>query len=90
MLLRPEKLAIRRPGQSAAGATNRLSGTIAEAIYLGSESKYEVRLADGSAAIVRSPLTGESFGLGDKVELCFDGTDAKLLTDDSTADTTLT
>ena len=46
--------------------------------------------ADGSAAIVRSPLTGESFGLGEKVELCFDGTDAKLLADDSTADTTLT
>jgi putative spermidine/putrescine transport system ATP-binding protein len=28
--------------------------------------------------------------LGEKVELCFDGTDAKLLADDSTADTTLT
>ncbi|RWA73866.1 ABC transporter ATP-binding protein [Mesorhizobium sp.] len=89
MLLRPEKLAIRRPGSDAAGA-NRLSGTIAEAIYLGSGSKYDVKLADGSVAIVRSPLTGESFGLGEKVELCFDGADAKLLTDDSTADTTLT
>ncbi|ESW93297.1 ABC transporter ATP-binding protein [Mesorhizobium sp. LSJC268A00] len=90
MLLRPEKLAIRRAGQSAANGANRLSGTIAEAIYLGSESKYEVKLADGSAAIVRSPLTGESFGLGDKVELCFDGSDAKLLADDASADTTLT
>jgi len=65
-------------------------GTIAEAIYLGSGSKYEVRLADGSVAIVRSPLTGDSFGLGDKVELCFDGADAKLLADDSSADATLT
>ena len=90
MLLRPEKLAIRRPGQSAAGAANRLPGTIAEAIYLGSGSKYEVRLADGSTAIVRSPLTGDSFGLGETVELCFDGADAKLLADDSTADATLT
>ncbi|TPL53947.1 ABC transporter ATP-binding protein [Mesorhizobium sp. B2-4-6] len=89
MLLRPEKLAIRRPGQDAAGK-NRLSGTIAEAIYLGSGSKYEVKLGDGSTAIVRSPLAGESFGLGEKVELCFDGADAKLLPDDSTADTTLT
>ncbi|TJW78122.1 MAG: TOBE domain-containing protein, partial [Mesorhizobium sp.] len=69
---------------------NRLSGTIAEAIYLGSGSKYEVKLGDGSTAIVRSPLTGESFGLGEKVELCFDGADAKLLADDSSADTTLT
>ncbi|RWM41957.1 ABC transporter ATP-binding protein [Mesorhizobium sp.] len=90
MLLRPEKLSIRRPGQAAAAAANRLSGTIAEAIYLGSGSKYEVKLGDGAMAIVRSPLTGESFALGEKVVLCFDGADAKLLPDDSTADTTLT
>ncbi|RUU94388.1 ABC transporter ATP-binding protein, partial [Mesorhizobium sp. M1A.F.Ca.IN.020.03.2.1] len=88
MLLRPEKLAIRRPGQ--ADGKNRLAGTIAEAIYLGSGSKYEVKLGDGSTAIVRSPLTGENFALGENVELCFDGADAKLLPDDSTADTTLT
>ncbi len=43
-----------------------------------------------SAAVVRSPLTGDSFGLGEKVELCFDGADAKLLADDSSADATLT
>jgi putative spermidine/putrescine transport system ATP-binding protein len=49
-----------------------------------------VKLGDGSTAIVRSPLAGESFGLGEKVELCFDGADAKLLPDDNTADTTLT
>lgn len=90
MLLRPEKLAIRRPGQDAANGANRLLGTIAEAIYFGSGSKYEVKLADGSTAIVRSPLTGDSFGLGEPVELCFDGADAKLLADDSAADTTLT
>ncbi|TIM60524.1 MAG: TOBE domain-containing protein, partial [Mesorhizobium sp.] len=52
--------------------------------------KYEVKLGDGSTAIVRSPLTGENFALGENVELCFDGADAKLLPDDSTADTTLT
>ncbi|RWM30737.1 ABC transporter ATP-binding protein [Mesorhizobium sp.] len=90
MLLRPEKLSIRRPGQAAAAGANRLSGTIAEAIYLGSGSKYEVKLGDGAMAIVRLPLTGESFALGEKVVLCFDGADAKLLPDDSTADTTLT
>ncbi|RWG24753.1 MAG: TOBE domain-containing protein, partial [Mesorhizobium sp.] len=73
-----------------ADGKNRLAGTIAEAIYLGSGSKYEVKLGDGSTAIVRSPLTGENFALGENVELCFDGADAKLLPDDSTADTTLT
>uniref|UniRef100_UPI001C2F454A TOBE domain-containing protein n=1 Tax=Mesorhizobium sp. GbtcB19 TaxID=2824764 RepID=UPI001C2F454A len=76
-----------RPGQDATG-TNRLAGTVAEAIYLGPGAKYEVKPADASTAIVRWPLAGESFGPGDKVELCFDGADAKLLPDDSTADTT--
>ncbi len=90
MLLRPEKLAIRRPGNGGASGDNRLPGTIAEAIYLGSGSKYEVKLGDGSTAIVRSPLTGDSFRLGEPVELFFNGADAKLLADDSTADTTLT
>ncbi|WP_245458817.1 hypothetical protein [Mesorhizobium sp. M8A.F.Ca.ET.057.01.1.1] len=32
-----------------------------EAIYLGSGSKYEVDLADGSKAIVRSTLEAASF-----------------------------
>ncbi|WP_054312518.1 ABC transporter ATP-binding protein [Mesorhizobium sp. 1M-11] len=90
MLLRPEKLAIRRPGLDRRDGDNRLSGTISEAIYLGSGSKYEVRLRDGSTAIVRSTLTDESFAIGDAVDLCFRGEDAKLLADDSTADTSLT
>ncbi|MCO6051557.1 ABC transporter ATP-binding protein [Mesorhizobium sp. RP14(2022)] len=89
VLLRPEKLAIRRPGQMA-DTHNRLSGTIAEAIYLGSGSKYEVRLRDGSSAIVRSGLSEEGFRIDDPVELCFAGQDAKLLADDKSADATLT
>jgi len=90
MLLRPEKLAIRPPCPPSGAGENRLSGVVTEAIYLGSGSKYEVRLADGSLAIVRSPLAGESFGIGDAVSLCFDGADAKLLPDDASADTALT
>jgi len=90
MLLRPEKLMLRRQGQAVPGAMNSLGGTVTEAIYLGSGSKYEVRLGDNSTAIVRSPLTGENFGIGDKVRLCFDGADAKLLADDERADATLT
>ncbi|CAM5776690.1 ABC transporter ATP-binding protein [Labrys miyagiensis] len=90
MLLRPEKLTIRRRGQPATHAQNRLSGTVTEAIYLGSGSKYEVRLADGSTAIVRSSLADESFGIGDDVALCFEGVDVKLLPDDASADTSLT
>jgi putative spermidine/putrescine transport system ATP-binding protein len=90
ILVRPEKLSIHPADRGAGAGNNRLSGTIAEAIYLGSESKYEVTLGDGSPAIVRSPLTDESFRIGQRVDLCFDGADAKLLADDKTADTTLT
>ena len=90
MLLRPEKLLIGRPTQGDGGGLNKLSGTVSEAIYLGSGSKYEVRLADGSTAIVRAPLSDDNYAIGDSVELRFKAEDAKLLPDDSTADTTLT
>ncbi|PSJ59181.1 ABC transporter ATP-binding protein [Kumtagia ephedrae] len=90
MLLRPEKLALARPGATAENGRNRLSGRVGEAIYLGSGSKYEVVLADGSKAIVRSGLDAESFAIGEEVDLLFSGGDAKLLADDATADLTLT
>jgi len=89
MLLRPEKLQLVRPGAAADGR-NRLKGEIAEAIYLGSGSKYEVRLADGSTAIVRTPLEAESFAIGDPVGLVFAPSDVKLLPDDDRAELTLT
>jgi len=90
MLIRPEKLSIPRRGDAVPAGLNSLSGTVSEAIYLGSGSKYEVKLGDGSTAIVRSPLTGNDFAIGDAVVVCFDGADAKLLADDSSADTTMT
>jgi putative spermidine/putrescine transport system ATP-binding protein len=90
MLVRPEKLTLHALGNGATTGKNRLSGTVAEAIYLGSESKYEVTLGDGSTAIARSALTEESFRIGDRVSLWFEGADVKLLADDQTADTTLT
>ncbi|MER9166526.1 ABC transporter ATP-binding protein [Mesorhizobium australicum] len=89
MLLRPEKLALARPGAGGDGR-NRLTGRIGEAIYLGSGSKYEVDLADGSKAIVRSTLEADSFAIGDEVEVLFAGADVKLLADDDKADLTLT
>ncbi|MBN9219650.1 MAG: ABC transporter ATP-binding protein [Mesorhizobium sp.] len=89
MLLRPEKLALAPRGAADAGR-NRLAGRVGEAIYLGSGSKYEVVLADGSKAIVRSTLEAQSFAIGDEVDLLFAGRDVKLLADDDKADLTLT
>ncbi|MCA0059980.1 MULTISPECIES: ABC transporter ATP-binding protein [unclassified Mesorhizobium] len=89
MLLRPEKLALARRGGGGDGR-NRLAGRIGEAIYLGSGSKYEVELADGSKAIVRSTLEADTFAIGDEVDVLFAGGDVKLLADDDKADLTLT
>jgi putative spermidine/putrescine transport system ATP-binding protein len=90
MLLRPEKIALARRGASQGGTCNRLAGRVSEAIYLGSGSKYEVELGDGSKAIVRATLAAETFAIGDAVDLLFDAGDVKLLADDGRADLTLT
>ena len=90
ILLRPERVALKQPGTVAAAGENRLSGTIAEAIYLGSGSKYEVRLSDGTVAVVRSPLGAVDFAIGDAVDIAFTAADLILLPDDASADVTLT
>ncbi|MCX8996072.1 ABC transporter ATP-binding protein [Rhizobiaceae bacterium BDR2-2] len=90
MLLRPEKLVLVRSGEPVPAGHNRLRGRIGEVIYLGSGSKYEVSLADGSAAIVRSTLVDGGFAIGDEVDIAFSPVDIKLLADDDRADLTLT
>ncbi|MDG3578120.1 ABC transporter ATP-binding protein [Rhizobium sp. YJ-22] len=90
ILLRPERVALKRPGSDAVSGENRLSGTVAEAIYLGSGSKYEVKLKDGTIAVVRAPLGAADFAIGDAVDLTFTPADLTLLPDDASADTTLT
>ena len=90
MLVRPERLALKRPGADTAAEENRLSGQVIEAIYLGSGSKYEVRLADGTIAVVRSPLGAVDFSIGDAVDITFLPSDLILLPDDASADVTLT
>jgi putative spermidine/putrescine transport system ATP-binding protein len=90
ILLRPERVGLKRPGADAVTGENRLSGTVTEAIYLGSGSKYEVRLADGTIAVVRSPLGATDFAIGDTADIAFLPTDLTLLPDDASADVTLT
>ncbi|MCJ7995626.1 ABC transporter ATP-binding protein [Rhizobium cremeum] len=89
-LLRPERMALKRSGAEAADGENRLSGNVIEAIYLGSGSKYEVRLADGTGAVVRCSLGAADFSIGDAVDIAFLPTDPILLPDDTSADVTLT
>ncbi|SIR36396.1 putative spermidine/putrescine transport system ATP-binding protein [Rhizobium sp. RU20A] len=90
MLVRPERAVLKRPGAEVLAGENRLTGNVVEAIYLGSGSKYEVRLADGTTAIVRSPLGAADFAIGDAAEVAFASQDIILLPDDASADVTLT
>jgi len=90
MLLRPEAIQILPAGSPAPDGHNRLSGQVAECIYLGSAAKYEVTLADDSRAIVRSPLAANPHAIGTAVELVFAPHDVRLLPDDDRAEMTLT
>ncbi|MFN7008695.1 MAG: ABC transporter ATP-binding protein [Allorhizobium sp.] len=90
MLVRPERLALKRPGAEMSAGENRLSGQVIEAIYLGSGSKYEVRLTDGTVAVIRCALGAADFSIGDAADITFQPTDPILLADDASADVTLT
>jgi putative spermidine/putrescine transport system ATP-binding protein len=90
VLLRPEKLSLARTNTPAAAGQNSLTGQVSEAIYLGSGSKYQVTLGDGSVAIVRATLEATPFSIGDTVDLRWSVVDAKLLADDDRADMTMT
>jgi putrescine transport system ATP-binding protein len=69
--VRPERLRIMRH-PPAAVAENCLSGTVAEIGYLGGQSLYQVRLADGSRVKVAAANTGERApGVGENVWLSF-------------------
>ncbi len=84
ILLRPEDLTIAAVGigMDDGGRTNRLQGTVSEAIYLGSGMKYVVLLSDGTSAVVRSSNQNSPFGIGAQVQMAWRPQDGKLLTDD--------
>jgi putative spermidine/putrescine transport system ATP-binding protein len=85
LLVRPEKITLRRPGAALTPGANRLTGTVSEAIYLGSGVKYEVTLADGTRGVARMALTDAPFALGDSVEVTWMKQDARLLPDDGSS-----
>src|SRR5690606_15120148 len=90
ILLRRERVALKPPRAAAVAGEDRRTGRAAEAAYLGSGSKYEVRLADGTVAVVGSPLGAADFAIGDAADIAFLPTDLTLLPDVASADVTLT
>lgn len=70
LVLRPEKIALKPKGEGAPPGV--LHGVVAETMYLGTDTNYEVRLANGSQVEVRDQngLTGSArFKVGDEVAL---------------------
>ncbi|WP_431896189.1 ABC transporter ATP-binding protein [Nonomuraea sp. bgisy101] len=91
LVVRPERLAVRKPGHEAEPGWNALPGTVTGEIYLGSSRKLELQLPDGSPALVREQAGGLSEArVGDEVTLTWRVADSVLLPDESDAEAVLT
>ncbi len=80
VLIRPERLSL----VSEAACENGMTGVIDQAVYLGTDIQYGVRLDGGPALLVRAQNAGESaepFGPGDRVGLAIAPGAARLLVD---------
>ena len=81
--IRPERIRLEAPDAEAAGA-NRLTGRIAEAIYMGRGRKYVVETASGAMLTVTQPAAGAGTttrGAGDRVSAHFAPEDAVIIAD---------
>lgn len=80
LVVRPERVSIRREGVNPSNGANVLRGTVKQVIYLGSARKTEVVLSDGRELVVReSAGVGEGPEAGQPVEAFWDPEDSVLL-----------
>ncbi|MBS1877943.1 MAG: ABC transporter ATP-binding protein [Actinobacteria bacterium] len=81
LVVRPERVNIRRDGISPSNGANILQGTVKQVIYLGSARKTEVVLSDGRELVVReSASVGTGPAAGQPVEVFWAPDDSVLLT----------
>jgi ABC-type Fe3+/spermidine/putrescine transport system ATPase subunit len=83
LVVRPERTRILDPDEPPPPDANVLDATVDAVLYLGSESKYGLRLADGQTAAVREPSAraGRSWEHGDSVRVAWAVDDGVLLAD---------
>jgi putative spermidine/putrescine transport system ATP-binding protein len=82
VVVRPERVRIRRNGHRLAPGANVLAGTVSQVIYLGSARKIEVAVAGREAIIVREPIAGmPKVDAGDAVEVFWTAEDSSLVID---------
>ncbi|MEV4355513.1 ABC transporter ATP-binding protein [Nonomuraea sp. NPDC003707] len=91
LVVRPERLAVREAGFSPDSEWNALPATVTGEIYLGSSRKLELRLPDGSSALVREQAGSLSDARGgDEVTLTWRVADSVLLPDSPDVEAVLT
>jgi putative spermidine/putrescine transport system ATP-binding protein len=87
LVVRPERVSIRREGVTPTASANVLQGTVKQVIYLGSARKTEVVLSDGRELVVREPAgVGESPESGQPVEAFWDPEHSVMLTGSASRD----
>ena len=83
LVVRPERMRILAPTDEAPSGVSVLDGTVDEALYLGSDRKYGLQLADGQHVTVREQRDGSErvWARGDMVRVAWSVEDAVLLPD---------
>ena len=83
LVIRPERTRILDPDEPAPPGSNVVDATVDAVLYLGAESKYGLRLADGQPATVREPRdrARRSLEQGDAVRLAWAVDDGVLVAD---------
>ena len=83
LVVRPERMRILAPADDAPSGVSVLDGIVDEALYLGSDRKYGLSLADGQHVTVREQRDGNErvWTRGDTVRVAWSADDAVLLPD---------
>lgn len=83
VIVRPERLALRRADSTVPAEANVIAGTVRQEIYLGSSRKVEVDLDDGTMLTVREPAAIEAVGQGgERVEVFWTASDSVIVGDE--------
>ena len=83
LVVRPQQMRILASSDESPRDSSVVDGTVDEALYLGSDRKYGLRLADGQHVIVREQRDGHErvWATGDTVRVAWDADDGVLLPD---------
>ncbi|PVA11760.1 spermidine/putrescine ABC transporter [Pelagivirga sediminicola] len=85
ILLRPETVSVHGAASDAPEGANRLTGTVTEALYLGSGVKYEVTIPGGTVISARMANAERLLTIGEEATVAWQPQDSILLADDGSA-----